>query len=189
MDQLTKIETIAAGGALIISAGSFWYLNNKLEEGVIKLDIIQKNFMTQIAKMSQHDDDIKIMGSKIKDFENLFGDLNKLKEDFNGMAGELSEEFTKIKRDIKKQDTYIQQINDKLDVVSKHLGIKYEDTQIREAKESKKKNSRNIFKNKPLKNNELDRKSNLSNVLQNQNLLNEPEEENIFNEMNAIMNS
>ena len=153
MDQLTKIETIAAGGALIISAGSFWYLNNKLEEGVIKLDVIQKNFMTQIAKMSQHDDDIRIIGSKIKDFEELLQDLNKLKKDFSKLTEELSDEFSKIKKDITKQDKKIKQLNDKLDSICSNLGIDYETINNKELPEVvPKKNPKLVLKNKVTKN-------------------------------------
>lgn len=179
MDQLTKIETIAAGGALIISAGSFWYLNSKLDEGTTKLDIIQKQFITQIAKMSQHDDDIKIIGGKIKDFEQIVKELEALKTDFGTMAEELSDEFQKVKKDLNKHDRSIQQINDKLDLISKQLGIQHNEVVVKD------KNIKSKRKLKPKIEPSINWKRELNKEISKE----ENTEENVFNEMNAILNS
>ena len=180
--DLTKVETIAAGGALIISAGSFWYLNSKLEEGVIKLDVIQKNFLTQIAKMSQHDDDIKIMGSKIKDFEELLQDINKLKTDFSGMSEELSDEFNKIKTDITKQDKKIKQLNDKIDMICQNLGIDHKIIDNKGSLNVQKSKQKISLKNKTNKNYEIPNKKVKDISTKEENL-------GIFSEMDAILNS
>ena len=185
MDQV-RIETIAAGGALIISAGSFWYLNSKLDEGLNRLDVMQKHFMIQIAKMSQHDDDIKIVGSKIKDFEKIIEDMNKLREDLSTMANEVSDEFQKMKKDISKQEKNMENLNSKLDKIFEHLGIQQEITPTKVSILKKKKGL--SIKPKVGKTEVIQNRKNIKDQ-KDQKDQKEQSEENVFNEMNNILSS
>lgn len=117
---------IAAGGALIISAGGFWYLNGKLDEGVNKINSLEQRFLIQIAKMSQQDDKINVTGSKIKEFEEIVTDLGNVKNDFASLSDELNVEFEKIRQEMTKQDKKIKQLTDKVGSICKSLDIEYE---------------------------------------------------------------
>ncbi len=100
--DLIKVETIASGAALVISAGGFWWTSTKMEEINIKLEILQKSFITQVGKMSQHDDDIKIINSNINNFKTMIEELDTIKNNLGTLASEISDIKSKAKPQLRK---------------------------------------------------------------------------------------
>lgn len=120
-----NIEMVAAGGALVISAGSFFYLSNKIEEISTKLEAVTKNSMIQIGKLAQHDDDIKISTSKIKDIEHISKELSELNKFVKDLSDKLEGDFEKVSDIFSKHDAQIESLSSKIDVICDSLDIKF----------------------------------------------------------------
>lgn len=151
MEQLGKVEMITAGGALLFSAGSFWYFNNKIEESMTKLDVLSRNFTTNIGKVSQHDDEIKILRSNSSDITQTIKDL---KESFASLSTEIEQEFRNRDETISKLDKKMQLIQNKLGTVLDSMGMDshslYQSDRITPTKKSKKLNKKTAVEQKPV---------------------------------------
>jgi len=130
MDQILKVESIAAGGALIISAGSFWYLNNKLSENDDKLKILVERFSQMVAKIHQNDEDIKLAKTKYVDMDSLNkikNDLNMISNNFSSLTNEINDTFKDVQNELKNQEKHVQFLDKKLNYLYSHLGIEQEE--------------------------------------------------------------
>ena len=177
--DLSGVTPIAAIGALLISIGGDVYFYSRIEEINVKLDLIQKNFVTQISKMSQHDDDIKIVSSKYKDMEINLAQFVDLKNNVLTLGDEVSEELQRLNKKITEQSKNIEDIYKKLEIVSESIGIKLHNTPGEKPILKKK----SYIKKGGIKNKEKRQKKEILAEIDTK------DEENIFEEMNSILSS
>lgn len=177
--DFSTITPVAAVGALVISTSGSFYFYTKIEEIQVKFDLIQKNFMIQISKMSQHDDDIKIVSSKYKELENILNQMNELNNNVRTLGDEVSDEFQKMDKIIAKQSKDIEDLYNKVDFISGNIGIQLPNTP--EKKPTLKKKS--FLKHGNINKERRSKKENIPETTDTK------EDENIFEEMNGILNS
>jgi len=129
MENLTKPEFIAAGGSLLVSIGSFIYLNSKIDTIDENFKKNNDRFVTMVAKMSEYDEGFKINKSKFTELENFQKGLLLIQRDFTGLKSDLLEEFKQIEKTFKTQDKRIKSLESKLNQISVQVGI---DTDLNE---------------------------------------------------------
>ena len=175
MDQ-SWIPLVAAGGALVVSAGSFAYLSSKLDEISTKLEAVTKNSLIQLGKLSQHDDEIKVSNSKIKDIEILSKELNALNIFVKDLSNSIKDDFEKVDDYFSRQDKKIKSLSSKVDIICKSLNIKFEQEVEKEKHvDRRKKKIKKITPDIIIKESQKEEKL-------------EPNEVNILNEMENILN-
>jgi hypothetical protein len=128
--DLTKPEFLAAGGALIISAGSFIYLNSKIDTIDTSVKQFGERFVTMIAKLDEHDGSIKVSKSKLSDIESLQKGLILIQNNASELRDSVSEELKLIEKTFKVQDKRIKLLEAKLEQISQSLGVIPQDLQI-----------------------------------------------------------
>lgn len=171
MDQLTKVEVIAAGGALIISTGSFWYLNGKLTENTEQLSLLTTKFSHIIAKIHQQEEDIKINKAKSIDIDQLRSiqsELDTINSNFTELSEEISTELQSIAEKVQKQERKMSLLDKKVNALCDQLGIDNvteSDTieEIESNKKPKKKKKSLVIKPSPIKQKEVPKKIELPN--------------------------
>jgi hypothetical protein len=123
------IIKVAAVGSLMVSSGGYLYLNNKIEDGINRLEAVEQKIMIQTGKLSQQDDTLKISSLKLKDMEEIANELSKIKESFSELSLELNDEFEKIHKKMDKQETSVKLLSDKVKIICKTLDLSVQDLQ------------------------------------------------------------
>jgi len=114
MDQLSKPEVLISGGALVISIGSFVYLNTKIETLDASLKQTSDRFLTVLAKLSEHEGNIKVSSSKISEIEALHKSIINIQNNISELRESLSTELKSIGKEFKNHDKRIKSIESKL---------------------------------------------------------------------------
>jgi len=126
MEQLSKPEVIVAGGAIIISAGSFIYLNSKLEGVENSVKQFSERFITMIAKLDEHDGNIKILRGRVPELESVQKSLINIQNNLNDLNASISEDIQSLEKIFKTQDRRIKILEAQLEAVTQNLGISNE---------------------------------------------------------------
>ena len=145
-------ELFLAGGALVFSGGTLYYLGSKitnLEETILQ---IKTHSSTMVSKISNHDDSIKIFTSKATGIEEQINDIKQNVE-------EIVTELRSIGNYIRDDRLYKKELEKRMNTICSTLGLEshhttqsvqtksYEESKGRRVKRQKKRYSLEEEKN------------------------------------------
>lgn len=123
MDQITKVESIASIGALIVSTGTFIYLNNKISTSEESLKKFSDRFDTIVFKLNEVDDQNKISKAKLTEVNSLKDMLHSFNSNFSTLKEEVTYSMDIIEQVINKQNKKLNKLQQQIQVINQSLGI------------------------------------------------------------------